>query len=112
MKIKVEERKILEEGKHEGAIIAVEYREKPYKYVDFVIETTENEATFKLKAGYAQYLRVDTQLGLLFKRFGYNLKVGQNVEPEELIGKKVQFLTVTKNRYANILPATLKPIDN
>ena len=39
----VKEPKQLEDGKHSGKIIRIEYRDEPYAYVDFVINVGEFE---------------------------------------------------------------------
>jgi hypothetical protein len=110
MKLKVEEVKKVEEGKHEGVIIAVEYREKPYEYTDLVIELSNG---VRLKSGYPTMVTPESKLGRLISSFGVTLEIGKDIEPENVfIGKKVSFL-VTQNvtdrgTFANVVQGTLK----
>ena len=68
MKLKVEAQTTLEDGKHQGRIVDVEYRTEPYKYTDIVIEFSEGQ---QIKAGYPTKLMENSKLGLLLKRFGF-----------------------------------------
>ena len=106
----VEERKVLQDGKHEGTITAVEYRDKPFEYVDLVIESEE----CKLKVGYPFKIMPDSKLGKLLTSFGAELKFGSMIDPDEyFINKKCEFMTMQKTTntgtYANIIPDSVKP---
>ena len=113
MKIKVEETKSLEDGRHQGEILDIQYREDPYQYVDILISCEG----MTLKASYPQKLAPRTMLGKLLSRFGAEVKTGEEISPEAYItkGKKVEFFTLTEkddegNEYTKILRETLKPL--
>lgn len=110
MEIEVKERLILEDGLHKGVIIGVEYRTEPFEYIDFVLESEK----CKIKAGFSQFLSKESKLGQLFKRFGVELQTGLKIEPEMLIGRECQFLTMRKETgkgiFANVAIDSLKPI--
>jgi len=115
MEIKVEENIKLKDGEHTGVIINIESREKPYNYIDVLIQPKEAKIT--MKAGFPAYINNDSKLGLLLKRFGKILTVGEIVRIEDiLIGKPITFITITtpnKNgkTYANIIPESIKPTE-
>lgn len=105
MELTCEKPKIIEDGQHLGVIIAIEYREKPYKYMDVIIET---EGT-KLKASYPQTLMVESKLGKMLQRFGVDVREGMTYDPNKiLVGRKCQFTTVRDGKFANIIPESLK----
>lgn len=109
MKKIVEESNVLEDGKHEGTIIAVEYREKPYEYVDLVIQS----GGAKLKCGYPFTIMPQSILGKKLMEFGAELKVGQPIDPDDyFINKKVAFISMKKGIYANILPESVTPMED
>lgn len=113
MKIKVEESVKLTDGKHDGKIEDVEYRTTPqgYKYTDVVLLTEEQGKEVKVKGGYATKITKDTALGQLLERFGAKLEIGKDTDPDEFLtkGKEVSFQTVTKDKFYNIVPESLKP---
>jgi|TARA_Y100000310_G_scaffold74620_1_gene70840 hypothetical protein len=110
MKIPVKEIKTVSDGQHTGKIVAVESRTEPYQYTDYVIEFTEKDSTYKLKAGYPTNLCAGSKHAIFLAQFGMELVVGTNVDPEKFcIGKEVSFLTMTKNNFANIVPESVKP---
>lgn len=111
MKIEVKEQIVIDEGKHNGVIIAVEYREKPYEYTDVIIEFNDG---LKLKAGYPTSVSEGTKLGKLLMRFGTKLEAGITVDPDKiLIGKTCTFITMNEEKegstYARIAAESVKP---
>ena len=94
MKMKVEAPKEIEDGRHWGTIKAIEYRDNPYAYTELIIEV-ENSG-MKVKAGYPTYLSPVSKLGKLLERFGFNLEVGTEIEPEALIGKECSYVVVNR----------------
>lgn len=112
MELEVQESKIIEDGKHEGIIVDVQYRTEPYAYTDVIIELKE----MKIKAGYPTTLALGTKLADLMSRFGITLAVGQTVDPNEvLVGKPCQFMTIAettqKGTFPKVLPDSVKPLD-
>ena len=87
---------VIEDGKHEGVITAVEYRDVPHKYTDLIIEF---EVGKKHKVGYPTLLMEESRLGLLLKRLGIIVKEGIKVDPDKLVGKKCEFLTLSTETY-------------
>lgn len=113
MEIKIEEVKKIEEGKHVGKIIGVEYREKPFAYIDLVVELSNG---MNMKYGLPTSVTMDSRLGKALLTFGASLEVGGVVDPEKVfVGKGCTFL-VTNNKtdrgtFANIVSGTLKPVE-
>ena len=108
MKLTVKPELKIEDGQHEGVITAVEYREKPYEYTDFVIEFEKGK---RIKAGYPTIVTLSSKLGRLFLDFKYNINVGSEVEPEWLIDKHCSFLTITNGKFANVVNGSMKPLE-
>ena len=107
MEYEVKESKVIEDGTHKGKIVAVEERTKPYNYVDVIIDFEG----FKMKSGYPAIILETSKLGQLLSRFGADLKVGTKIKIEDvLVGKECLFITMRKERYANIIPDSVKPI--
>lgn len=110
MKLPVLESKQLDEGRHEGVIIGVEYRDEPFKYTDIIIESEG----VRLKAGYPTLVSENSKLGKLLLRFGDILIAGNETDPDNLIGRKCQFLVTTvekgEREYSNVLPETVRPL--
>jgi len=112
MKIKIEQTRIIEEGKHEGVIVEVKYREQPFQYTDIVIEFGEG---LRVIDGYPTNITQDSKLGLLLVDFGAKLEVGKEIDPADvLVGKKCSFMTINnitdRGTYANVVKGSLKPI--
>lgn len=114
MKIPVTEQTKIPDGLHKGAVTSVEYRTTPYNYTDLVISFMHEEKQISLKCGYPTSVGEGTKLGQLLIRFGVKLEVGAEIDPDIMIGKKVQFMTMNekkeKNEYARILPDSVKPL--
>ena len=111
MEIQVEAVKRIEDGKHEGEIIAIEYRQQPHKYTDIVIEFEEGK---KIKTGVPTAVTTESKLGKLLLDFGANLQVGQGINPEDvLVGKLCTFMTMTRvterGSFANVISGSLRP---
>lgn len=114
MKIEVTKKLEIKDGLHEGMIIDVQYRDKPYEYTDVVIETIVEGKAVKLKAGYPTQVSDSSKLGKLLQRFGAQLTIGQEVDPNViLVEKKCQFMTMTQStkrgEFANVVPESVKP---
>lgn len=108
---KVNAPKVIKDGSHEGVIIGVEYREKPYEYTDLVIEFKEG----KIKAGYPSYITPVNKMGKLLLDFGCSLEIDKEISPEKVfIGKKCTFMTLNKSTdrgtFPSVVPGSLKPV--
>ena len=113
MELEIKAPTTIEEGKHNGVIIGVEYREKPFPYMDLVIEFKVNEEPVKLKSGYPQSVTPDSKLGRELINFGASLEVGGSIDPEKVfVGKAVSFMTMNKKTergtFANIVNGSLR----
>jgi len=109
MELKIEEALVIEEGKHIGKIIDIQYREKPYAYTDLVIELANG---LKLKAGYATKVTPVSKLGRLMLDFGASLEVGKSIDVEDVfVGKGCTFLVEKDGNFNNIIPKSLKPVE-
>lgn len=111
---------VINDGMHEGVIIAVEERTVPVKgkgdcdYSDVIIEFEEGK---KIKDGYPTYICPTSKYGKMLEKFyGGPLEINSMVDPEQvLIGRKCSFMTqkeVSKkdgNEYANVVLGSLKP---
>ena len=115
MKIEVEERINVVEGRHEGVIIDVKYRTKPYAYTDVVIEiAVDDDKSVTLTAGYPTCVTESSKLGNLLHRFGGHLIVGESIDPNKvLVGQKCKFLVeeekTDKGTFSNIISKSVKP---
>ena len=111
MELEVMKPNRLSDGQHAGKIVGVESRDKPFEYVDIVIET--NEAR-EIRAGYPRILTVESKLGMLLKRFGQQLMEGNIINPELVLkGKECVFVCIneTTNRgtFPKVISESLKP---
>lgn len=113
MEIEVKERKVIEEGKHEGKIMNVENRTEPYEYTDYTIEMEDN---IVLKYGVPTDVTVDengnptTKHAKLLKAL--NLLDVEKVDPEKAIGMSIKFMTLNKETdkgtFANVVDGSIK----
>lgn len=112
--MKVNPPMVINDGMHEGAIIAVEYRDKPYEYTDIVIEFEEGK---KVRAGFPSFISPTSKLGELLAAFGLDLEamLGKEIDiTESLIGKRCVFMTMTKRNkktgkdYAEVVQGSVK----
>lgn len=94
MELEVKESIALEDGKHEGVIERIEYKEEPYKYTDVFIK--EKKSNFELKYGCPTTVSDKSKLGRLLSRF-VQLKPGMKIDPEKVLkGREVYFMTITE----------------
>ncbi|HEC38569.1 hypothetical protein LCGC14_0576990 [marine sediment metagenome] len=119
MKIKAGKSVVLPDGKHEGKITGVVYRDDPYEYTDIEIE--ENKKQLKIKYGCPSDIKVDdegnakTKLARLLGLFT-EVKQDGEYDPEEiLVGKKVSFQTLTKKtdkgEFSNVVSDSVKSME-
>jgi hypothetical protein len=107
--IKGEKSVKLDDGKHTGIITKIEYVNEPYEYTHIYIKEDKTQAEIKL--GVATKITENTALGKLLNRFGSEIEVGTDYDVEAiLINKKVQFMTITKGKFANIVEDSVKPL--
>jgi hypothetical protein len=110
MKLEVQKKLEIDDGLHKGVIINVEYREKPFAYTDVSIEFDAGGKKMVMKSGYPTTISESSKLGKLLQRFGAVLKVGNLIDPGEiLVGKPCSFMTLKEGEYSNVLPDSLKP---
>ena len=110
MKLIVEKATSIEDGKHQGIIVDVQYRDSPYNYTDILIEFNGG---LQLKAGYPTKLMEKSKLGLLLRRFGLVIAEGLVVDPNILIGRRCEFITMTedtpKGSFARVITESVRP---
>jgi len=103
MELEVKKPNRLEDGQHQGKIIGIEARDKPYEYLDIVVE--EIPTGIRIKTGYPRILMKESKLGLLFKRFGTELVEGTKVDPEKiLLGKACSFIVMNEQTNRGTFP--------
>jgi len=112
VKLKVKESISIEDGLHTGKVDRIEYRTDPYEYTDVIVKLDDKDV--ELKYGCPTNLSTTSKLGRLLSIFG-ELKVGAEVDIDKaLIGKKVQFQTVTektpKGEFARIIGESIKKL--
>jgi len=112
MEIEVKESVSLEDGKHEGVIERIEYREEPFKYTDVFVK--EKESGFELKFGCPTSAGINTKLMRLLSKFA-DIKPGIKVDPEKiLLAKQVTFMTMQEEKgdktYTRIVDGSVKPL--
>ena len=107
--MKVQEPERIADGLHKGIIVGVEERHKPYEYLDLHIDCDGKGII--LKAGYpAKTLIADSKLGQMLTRFGCVLNVGADIDIKAvMLNKTCQFVTMTKGKFAEVLPDSVKP---
>jgi len=107
------------DGKKTGVITKIEYREIPYQYTDIFIKMDgkDFEMDFEMKYGCPTLLTENSKLGRLLIVFGETFEKDKKSSPEKvLVGKKVEFMTLTKKSkkedryYAEIVEDSIKPI--
>lgn len=113
MEIKVKEPLKIEDGKHTGSIVRIDYRTSPYNYTDVIIKLDSKD--FELKYGVPTFLSPTSRLGKLLKLFGAKVEPNTNEDPDKiLVGKSVQFITITekmeKGEFVRIVADSLKPL--
>jgi len=113
MELEVKEPVKLDDGKHSGRIIRVEYRDDPYNYTDVFIK--EKKTDFELKYGAPTSLSKNTKLGKLLMQFT-TLDVGSKIDPEKvLLSKDVTFMTIMektdKGEFVRIIDNSIKPLN-
>jgi len=111
MEFEVKEPICLAEGKHEGEITKIEYREEPYRYTDIYIK--EKESGIELKYGCPTTGSINGKLMRTISKF-QDVKAGMKVDPEKiLIGKEVVFMTINEDTkegtFIRIVENSLKP---
>jgi len=113
MKLEMKEDKKIRDGSHVGVITGVEYRVKPYKYTDIVIELLQDDVTYKIKYGLPTHITPTSKLGNLLLDFGLTMETGKSIDPDDyLIGKDVKFMTMTdKKGYSMVVIGSLKPVE-
>lgn len=103
----------LEDGKHEGTISRIEYKETPHQYTDIFIKEAVTGA--EIKVGFPTTISQKSGLGKLLLKFNPTLKPGDKVSPEfQLVGKACWFQTITEQandgaEYARIVKDSVKP---
>jgi hypothetical protein len=113
MEIEAKSGSILEDGKHEGVIVGIQYRENPYKYFDLLIEFFPGS---NIKCGFPQLLTPNNKTGELMARFGVVIIPSEKYNLEKIfVGKKVVFMTITKvskngKSYSNVIHESVKPV--
>jgi hypothetical protein len=83
-KIPIREKMSIDEGKHIGKIVRVEYRHHPYEYCDIIV-SVDNSTEITLKYGCPTLVSVDSKLGKLLALFGVQLVAGQDIAPEDIL---------------------------
>lgn len=111
MELEVKEPLSLEDGKHEGVIERIEYRELPFRYTDVYIKEKSKE--LELKYGVPTSNSINSKLMKLLNKF-QQLEAKQVVDPEKiLIGKECVFMTMTeeteKGHFVRIVEGSVKP---
>jgi len=91
MEMDVTEPLKLDEGRQEGEVTRLEYRETPYRYTDVYIR--EKTTQLELKYGCPTSGSVNGKLMKLLAKF-QKVAAGMKIDPEKvLVGKEVVFMT-------------------
>lgn len=118
MKVKVQKSFKVEDGSHKGVITEVNFREKPHKYTDLVIEFKPEgfDKEINLTVGFPTVITNESRLGRLLKRFGIELVEDADLEPDQiLVNKPCTFMTLTEKNdngtFAKVIHESVKPIE-
>ena len=108
MERKIQPPTTIEDGLHKGVITEVIEIKEPYEYLTMVLEFEEGK---KIKAGYADFVSPESQLGKLLTRFGADIsKIGEIIDPEKLLKNMTcEFQTVKDGKYSKVILESLKP---
>lgn len=111
----------IEDGLHNGVIIEVQERKKPYEYVDLIISVDELKndkgEQITLKAGFPDFISPSSLLGKFISNMGIEGSPGDELDLDLLRGVPVSYQTVQeevfnkkgeKKIYSNILRETIK----
>lgn len=106
----------IDEGKHKGKIVRIEYRDTPFEYTD--IYMTINGTDSEVKYGCPSSVSVESKLGkLLMQVANVEIIPGHNYDPEALlVGKEVSFVTFnekgknTDREFARVSDGSIKPL--
>lgn len=108
---------LVEDGVHQGEIVRVEYRLKPYSYADVFIRILDKPSDgVELKWGApCGHLSPNTKFGKMLLKFG-EIPFGERVDPEKvLIGRKVSFQSLNEQTqdgsFARIVDGSIKPLE-
>ena len=112
MELELKEGVKLNDGRHNGLILRVEYVHSPYEYTEVYIRP-EN-ADFELRYGCPSVLSQNSKLYKLISQFK-KIDIGQKADPEKiLVGKNVSFLTqmkdTPKGTFVTIVDDSIKPL--
>lgn len=112
----------LEDGKHKGRIMRIEYRDDPYQYVDIVI-LVEGGNGIELKYGCPQNITTSSKFGKLLEAFGKKLVPGERINETDIekifVSKMVEFMTITevvtgkdkqRREFSRIIDGSVKPL--
>jgi hypothetical protein len=116
MQFKVKSGSSIEKGMHSGTILALdenERGEKKYKYIDIIIKVDGTD--FEIKYGCPSpkgTINPKSKLGKLLKLW-VNLeeaeKTGQDLNLETiLLGKKISFMTIDKEGFAEVVEDSIE----
>ena len=113
MKMQWEEPTKIPEGKLNGEIVRIEYKEEPYRYTDVYIKLDGKKV--ELKYGYPSNLNPNSKLGRFLIAMGAEYEKQKEVDIEEtLLNKRVAFVVVTKTtgdkKFSTIVDYSVRPI--
>lgn len=114
MKIVAEPKpELMEDGKHIGVVVRVEYREEPYKYTDIYIKP-EGKA-IELKYGCPTKIHEETKLGKVLREFTGEIVPGVAYDPEKiLLNRRVYFMTqiekTGEGQFVKVVNNSIKPV--
>jgi len=117
--MEIEEAVTIEEGKHEGIINNVSATQTQYVYINIHVLLTDpdiKDKKIKLKLDFPARVTETTGLGMLLKKSGFDLTIGEKINLEvlrkHLTGCKLTFLTqnieTEKGTFANIIKESVK----
>jgi len=118
MKVPVTKSFRVEDGSHKGIITEVNFRDKPHKYTDLVIEFQPDgfDKKIQLTVGFPTVITNESRLGRLLKRFGVDLVEDTDLEPDKiLVNKPCSFMTLTEKNdngsFTKVIHESVKPIE-
>ena len=111
MEFEVKEAVSLEDGKYEGIVSRIEYREEPYAYTDIFIK--EKDSEMELKYGCPSRISTKSKLGKLIGQF-HELQKGAKIDPEKvLLNKEVTFMVMQEKTndgvFSRVVDESVKP---
>ena len=91
---------LVDKGMHNGTIIDIKARDKPFKYIDIIVSCEgykyKDGEPVVIKASYPDELSPSSYLGLFLSRMGLTIEAGKEIDFDLILGKPVEYMITHK----------------